>query len=261
MRRVVLTLAAAVAAGFTAACGGGDVVVVAQLEGAQASTEESDAVALGSMEVRLFPFDRDVVFDSLARGYPEPEPEIPDSIYDLQQRVIDTQREWQTANNRWAEVRDRLQSLSDTLRTMDQSSGEYFALFQEFGDLESEVNDLEDRADEAFEEFDVLLKRLNQQSQEIRLARQNWADEAFLDVDSIFEARTEMSGREVQYDTTGAEGIARFQNVAEGEWYVVARYDRQFDELYWNLPVTVQGGDEPTQVRLSEENAEVRQKL
>jgi hypothetical protein len=261
MRRVVLTLAAAVAAGFTAACGGGDVVVVAQLAGATTGTEETDGVALVSMEVRLFPFDRDVIFDSLAQAYQEPEPEIPDSIFDLQQRVIETQREWQAANNRWAEVRDRLQSLSDTLRTMDQSSGAYFALFQEFGELESEVNGLQDRADAAFEQFDTLSKRLNQQSQEIRLARQNWGDEAFMSVDSIFDARIETTGREVLYDTTSAGGIARFQGVADGDWYIVARYDRQFDELYWNVPIDVQGGDEPLQIRLTEENAEVRQKL
>lgn len=261
MRRVVLILAAAVTAVSTAACGGGDVVVVAQLEGAATGTQETDLVALSSMEVRLIPFDRDAIFDSLAQAYPEPEPEIPDSIYDLQQRVIETQREWQEANARWAEGRERLQALSDTLQTMDQASGEYFALFREFGDLEAEVEDLEERADSAFEEFTQLQQRLTQQSQQIRLARQNWADEAFIRVDSIFAARAEESGREVHYDTTDAQGVARFNNVAEGRWWVVARYDRQFDELYWNEPVDVEGGDEPTQVRLTEENAEVRQRL
>ena len=80
-------------------------------------------------------------------------------------------------------------------------------------------------------------------------------------MDSIFEYRMEASGREVQYDTTSAQGIARFQGVKEGDWFVVARYDRQFDELYWNVPINVEGGDEPLQVRLTEENAEVRQKL
>ena len=261
MRRVVLTLATAVAAASTAACGGGEVVAEAQLEGTATGTQETETVALTSMQVRLFPFDRDAIFDSLSQAYPEPEPEIPDSIYDLQQRVIEQQREWQQANNRWAEIRDRLQALSDTLTTMDQASGEYFALFQEFGDLEQEVNQMEERANESFEQFDTLLKRLNEQSQAIRLARQNWADEAFAPVDSIFEARQEQLDMEVRYDTTNAQGIARFRDVPEGEWWVVARYDRQFDELYWNVPVNVETGDEPTRVQLTEENAEVRQQL
>ena len=135
MRRVVLILAAAVTAAATAACGGGEVVVTAQLEGEATGTQETEAVALGSLPVRLIPFDRDEVFDSLAQAYPEPEPQIPDSIVALQDRVIERQREWQLAENEWAQLRDSLQALSDTLQTMDQGSGEYFALFQDFGDL------------------------------------------------------------------------------------------------------------------------------
>lgn len=261
MRRVVLILASAAIAVSTAACGGGEVVVVAQLEGISADAEAPQARPLTSMPVRLFPFDRDLVFDSLAQAFPEPEPEIPDSIFDLQQRVIEQQRRYQEANVQWGEGRERLQALSDTLSAMDQSSGEYFALFQEFGDLEGEVNSLEREANESFAEFDRLQSRLNQQSREIRLARQNWADEAFTRVDSIFAARQEAMGREIQYDTTNAQGVARFTSVPEGQWWVVGLYDRQFDELYWNVPIEVEGGDEPLQVRLTEENAEVRQKL
>lgn len=261
MRRVVLILASAAIAVGTAACGGGEVVVVAQREGISADAEAPQARPLPAMPVRLFPFDRSVVFDSLAQAFPDPEPEIPDSIFDLQQRVIEQQRRYQEANAQWGEGRERLQALSDTLRAMSQSSGEYFALFQEFGDLEGEVNRLEREANESFAEFDRLQTRLNQQSREIRLARRNWADEAFTRVDSIFAARQKAMGREVQYDTTNAQGGARFTNVPEGQWWVVALYDRQFDELYWNVPINVEGGAEPVQVRLTEENAEVRQKL
>ena len=174
--------------------------------------------------------------------------------------MIEEQREWQAAETEWAEGRDRLQALSDTLAAMDQASGAYFALFQEFNELEDEVLDLQEQSETAFEEFTTLQTRLTQQAREIQLERQNWADEAFQPVDSIFEARQEELGREVLYDTTSAEGIARFPSVPTGEWWVVARYERQFDELYWNEPITVEGGD-PTTVLLNRENAEVRREL
>lgn len=260
MRRVVLILATAVTVAALAGCGGGDVVVIAQLEGASTGTQETGEVALGSLPVRLLPFDRDAVFDSLAEAFPEPEPVIPDSIVALQDRVIGTQQEWRDAQEQWAQVRDSLQTLSNALSAMNQSDPDYFVLFQDFNDLESQVNGLERRANSAFEEFESLQARLNQQAREIELARENWASEAFAPIDSIFMAREERLGLEVQYDTTSSQGVTHFTGVDEGQWWVNARYDRQFDELYWNVPVEVQRGETVT-VRLTEENAEVRQKL
>ncbi len=259
MRRLVLTLAAAVATVSTAACGGGDVTVQAMIEGRATETGEADSVALGSLPIELVPFDRDAVFDSLARAYPEPEPEIPDSIIELQDRVIALQREWQQAENRWAEQRDRLQAIADTLAILDQSSGEYFALFQEFGDIEEEVTALQRQSEQAFREFEELQRRLTAESREIELTRRNWEDEAFSRVDSIFLALQDELGEEILYDTTNAQGATRFIGVPTGDWWVHARYDRPFDELYWNVPIEVTG--EGTVVRLTEENAEVRQKM
>lgn len=260
MRRVVLILATAATAVATAACGGGDVAVVAQLERAATGTTEMETVALSALPVRLLPYDRDLIFDSLSQAYPEPEPIIPDSIQDLQDRVVASQQEWREANREWMEVRDSLQTLSDTLSAMNQSDAEYFVMFQDFGDLEQRVGGLERQANGSFAEFDALQKRLNQQAREIELARRNWADEAFAPVDSIFPAREEEIGLEVRYDTTSTEGTVRFSGVEEGRWWVNARYERQFDELYWNVPVDVPGGEEVV-VRLTEGNAEVRQKL
>jgi hypothetical protein len=260
MRRVVLILAAAVTAATTAACGGGEVVVTAQLEGEATGTQEAQGVILGSLPIRLVPFDRDVVFDSLAQAYPEPEPQIPDSIVDLQDRVIERQREWQLAENEWAQLRDSLQALADTLQIMDQGSGEYFALFQEFGSLEGRVNRLQTQSEAAFQEFTDLQARLNNQSQEIEAARRTWADDAFSPVDSIFGVRLEEADREMYFDTTNAQGVAGPIELPAGEWWVTARYDRQFDELYWNERIEVPGG-ETVQVRLTEENAEARPKM
>ena len=258
MRRVLLMLATGAALSLTA-CGGGDVTVTAQLE-QQMATGETETMALSSLPVRLIPFDRDAVFDSLSRAYPEPEPEIPDSIFDLQDRVVSAQQEWRQANARWEMLRDSLMAISNRMEGMDQSSDEYFTLFQEFNELEGQVNQLQEQADAAFEEFTTLQQRLNSQSREITLARQNWADEAFASVDSIFAARYEELGLEARWDTTGAQGVARFRGVAAGDWWVNARYDRQFDELYWNIPIQVNSG-EVLEVQLTQENAEVRQKM
>lgn len=259
MRRVVLTLMTAGVAWSATACGGGDVTVRAYLEQEMAATGEIETMALSSLPVRLLPFDRDAVFDSLQQAYPEPEPEIPDSIFDLQQRVIDAQAEWQEAETRWSALRDSLVAIRDRMEGMDQSSGEYYALFQDFNALESQVNQLEERSNTAFQEFTQVQERLNAQSREITIARQNWADEAFASIDSIFDLKHEQLGLEARWDTTGAEGIARFTGVPSGEWWVNARYDRQFDELYWNVPVDVSG--DVVQVELTEDNAEVRQQM
>ena len=258
MRRVVPILA--VAAVALSACGGGDVVVQAQLRGAATGTQDTGAVALGSLPVRLLPYDRDALFDSLAQTFPDPEPQLPDSIFQLQQRVADLQREWQQANNGWLTLRDSLRTLLDRMNRMDRSSGEYLVLFRDYDDLESEVNQLERRADATFDEFTTLQSRLTDQSQEIRAARRAWADEAFAPVDSIIDARLEERGLKELDDTTSTQGVAVFRGVKPGQWWVHGRFDRQYDELYWNEPIEVARGEELT-VQLNEENAEVRQKM
>jgi hypothetical protein len=257
MRRTLI-LATAVAAASLAACGGGEVVVQAELEQEMADGT-TETMTLSEMQVRLIPFDRDAIFDSLSQAYPEPEPEIPDSIFDLRDRVIEAQQEWREAEAEWRVMYDSLQAISNRMDGMDEGSGEYFALFQEFNEVEGIANDLEDASSEQFDEFNELQQRLNISSREITIARRNWADAAFQPVDSIFGARYEELGLEPQWDTTNASGIARFNGVDAGEWWVNARYDRQFDELYWNVPVQVDG--DSVLVELTETNAEVRQKM
>ncbi len=260
MRRVVLSIAAAAAAVGTVACGGTDVAVVAQLEAGRTATGEQTAVALGSLPVRLLPYDRDALFDSLAQAHPVPEPQVPDTIFELQERVIERQREWQEAESRWAALRDSLATMSDQMDRMDRGSGEYFAMFRDFNDLADEVDVLERRSQQAFQDFSSLQTQLTEEAREIQMQRELWEDEAFTPVDSIIEARLEQMGRTEHVDTTTANGLARFRNIRPGNWWITARYDRQFDELYWNVPVLVERGED-LQVRLTEENAEVRPKL
>ena len=97
-------------------------------------------------------------------------------------------------------------------------------------------------------------------AEEIKLLREQWADEAFADVGVIMAARLQASGRDILYDTTDASGVADGFEVKQGEWWILARYELPYMELYWNVPVTVLGQD-PVQVRLTRGNATVRPKL
>lgn len=257
MRRGLLLVAAAVAAGTLGACGGGEVAVVAALEGEAAGGAGAAAVALGSLPVRLLPYDRDAIFDSLTQAFAEPEPEFPDTVAQLRDRMIQRQQEWQTAEARWGALRDSLRTIADRMRGMDQSSGEYFALFQDFNEMEGQVDRLQRESEGAFEEFNELQTRLNRQTEEIRLQHRAWADEAFASVDSIIDARLDAMSLEELVDTTTAQGVARFRGVEPGQWWVHARFGRQFDELYWNEPIEVTRGEELV-VRLDRENAEAR---
>ena len=45
-----------------------------------------------------------------------------------------------------------------------------------------------------------------------------------------------------------------------GEWWIHARYDLPYEELYWNVSITVERGD-PQRVVLNRANAQRRPKL
>jgi hypothetical protein len=260
MRRVVLTLAAAAVAAGIVACGGTDVVVLAEMESTAAAADEQATVPLANLQVRLLPYDRDALFDSLAATHSAPEPQVPDTIFQLQQQVIEQQQEWQRALSRWSALRDSLETMSRRMQRLDRGSGEYFALFREFNDLADEVDRLDQQSNQAFQRFTTLQTRLNQEAREIQIQRELWADEAYAPIDSIIEVRVSERGRAEQVDTTGANGVARFRNVRPGNWWIYTRYDRQFDELYWNVPIQVERGED-VQLRLTEQNAEARPKL
>ena len=62
------------------------------------------------------------------------------------------------------------------------------------------------------------------------------------------------------YDTTDASGIADGFEAKAGDYWVTARYELSYTELYWNILITVVRG-EPEQVRLTRDNATSRPKL
>lgn len=254
MKRGVLTLALTGAA-LMAACGGTEVVVQGQLEGA-----DGQAVALRDMPIRILPYDRDAIFDSLASAYAEPEPQIPPDLLALQDSIARAQTEYQTATARWNTGRDSLQRMNQRLAQMSRASGEYVVLFRQVNTLFDDVAQAERTMNQAFERMQSLQGRFTSRAQELRLARDQWADAAYNDFDRVVAVRLRELRREPQADTLDANGVTRVRGLRGGEWWISAHYDLPFEELYWNIPVTV-GRGEPVNVQLTRQNAEVRPKL
>lgn len=262
MRRILSLVAVTSAAAVLGACGGTDVVVQAQIQG-MAATDTTEAetgpTPLAGIEVQLVPYDRDAIFDSLASVAATPEPQIPDTLLQLQEQISEASVANQQATARWNTVRDSLQQLSEQLNQLSPASPRYRVLFRDFTSLEDRVGNLEQRMDSTFRVFTQLQSRFTNQAEELRLQRGQWADEAFRSVDSIFLARSEEAGQELLVDTTNAQGVVRFRGVDGGDWWVHARYELPYEELYWNEPVQVQG--DQVDVSLNRENAEVRPAL
>ena len=236
------------------ACGPTQVVVTAEL-----TEQGAEARALGDLEIRMFPYDRDALFDSLTAAAERPEPAIPDSVLDAQNQVATAQQSWREMEARWSILRDTLQTISAELEQLSRGQAAYRALFRDFGDMESELADVERQRDAAFENFTSLQSASMAAAEQIRVRRDQWADDAFTDVTLVMSLAERASGLSAMSDTTDASGLADGFLVNAGDYWVNARYELPYTELYWNVPVTV--GSEPAQVRLTEANATVRPKL
>ena len=245
-------------AALLSACGPTQVVVTAEIAQNDRS-QDAEPRALGDLEIRLFPYDRDAIFDSLTAAAARPEPPIPDSVLATQNQVAESQQVWRDTEARWNTLRDTLRTLSDELDQMNRQQGRYRVLYNEFQDMEDEYADVEDERDAAFEAFTSLQGASLAAAQEIRLLRETWADEAYAEVGVAMTAHERASGLQVLADTTDANGIAEFEADA-GDYWVTARYELPYTELYWNISITVVRG-EPLQVRLMRDNASSRPKL
>ncbi len=241
---------------FLAACGTGEAVVTAEVEVEDPDQGTTVMRPISDLEVRLVPFDRDAVFDSLANAADQPEPEIPDSVMQAQTAVRDAQIRWQNLEVRWNSLRDNLQTLSDELDGMSRAQGQYRVLFREYEDADREYQRVERQKVGAFEAFTTLQASSLAAAEENRLLREQWADEAFAEVGEILAAKHAEAGRETVTDTTNAQGVVVF-TAPPGSWWVSARYRGPFSEFYWNIPVTLPKG-EPIQVQLTTDKADER---
>lgn len=257
MRRLVLGLVVA-GSGLLAACGGGEVVVQAALR--PEADEAAEPTPLPNFEIRALPYDRDAIFDSLRAAHATPEPEIPDSLAQVQTALVEAQEQLAEAEARWGSARDSLKTLSDLMQSMSRGSAQYVVAYRDFNAQESIEQQQRRLMDQANQRYSTLLNAFNEQSEAIRAQRQAWGDEAFADVNRVIDARLEERGATEVWDTTDANGVVRFQGLKKGDWWIHARYDLPYTELYWNVPVQVEGGD-PITLILNRQNAQVRPKL
>ena len=243
------------------ACGPAEVVVTMEIDVTHPNGEGTVVRPLSEVEARILPYDRDAVFDSMANAYSIPEPPIPEELIAERARVQEAQEEWQNYELRWSVIRDTLQKLSTALGQYNRGESTYTVLFLEFTDWEGELGGVVRQRDRAFENFTSLQEGTIEASNTIRMMRDNWGDEAFAGAGEVFLTKLRASGLDAVADTTDASGIAR-QNlkVKPGQYWIHARYELTYTELYWNIPIEVIRGD-PAQVSLSRANAEERLKL
>lgn len=225
------------------------------------ANDSGTAQGLSDIEVRFYPFDRDAVFDSLTSVSTTPEPQVPPELLAAQDSVASAQRAWQMAETEWQDMRDRLQTISNEIATLNRGEARYVQLFNEFRDLEGRVDAAERASQAAFQNFTALSEGVLSRAEQVRLLREQWEDDAFATVGEVFDAKAAEAGREVIYDTTGADGTAGPISAPAGQWWVFARYELPFEELYWNVPFTLEGSDGPMTVTLNAENAQRRPKL
>jgi hypothetical protein len=243
------------------ACGPAEVVVSMEIEVPNPDGGGTTQLAISDVEVQLLPFDRDVVFDSLTRAYSVPEPDVPTELIEARTAVQAAQTEWDAAQRRWGLVRDTLQALSTALERYSRGEAQYLLLYREFQDFDGQLAGLERQMNASFARFDSLQRGTIRASDSVRILQDNWADNAFADIATVFREKQLASGLDVAVDTTDASGIARGNfRVRPGQYWVHARYPMTYTELYWNVPVTVERGD-PVQVTLTRANAEERIRL
>jgi len=255
-RNLPFAVALLLAAG---ACGPAELVVTLEVDVDNPEGEGVITRALGDLEVQLLPYDRDAIFDSLEAAYPTPQPEISQELIEARDRVAQAQQRWQTAENRWATLRDTLEKITATMEQYNRGESRYVALFREFQEFDRQLGQWERETEAAFANFDSLQQGTIRQSDSVRILRDNWGDEAFADFGLVATAKLRASGLDVAVDTTDASGIARFE-AAPGSYWVHARYELPYTELYWNILVTLTR-DAPTELNLTRENAEERVKL
>ena len=108
MRRSALPFAMSLLVA-AAASGPQQVVVTIEIDVDDPDGDGTITRALSDIEVRLIPFDRDAVFDSMTTAFGTPEPAIPAALVEARNEVRVAQEEWQQSQTRWNAIRDTLQ--------------------------------------------------------------------------------------------------------------------------------------------------------
>ena len=219
------------------------------------------AQPLSDIEVQLLPFDRDAVFDSMEAAFGMQEPSIPESLIADRERLREVQLEWQEHQERWTSIRERLTGLSERMEGLNRGEALYVTLYRQWIALEEELGTVELQMNASFDNFSILQELTIEASDSIRALRERWADRAFEGVGEVFFAKLQASELDMVTDTTDASGVARENlTVKPGRYWIYARYELTYSELYWNFPIDVEAG-EPIVIALTRANAEERIKL
>lgn len=234
-----------------AGCGGSTVTVEVVADG------PAGPVPQANTEVRFFPFDRDSVFDVLDSQASTPRPEVSEEMLATFGEIASLQEQWRTKEREWSEGRDQLQSLSDELQGLDRRSRDYMQKYEQFGNLEQQVNRLDSEKVALFEQFTGLQESVAARVDSFRIARDSWEESTYADYFDIEQEILRTGKTEVLADTTGVDGTVTVK-VPSGTWWVVSRTPTPRGELYWNIRI------DPSQIetlRLSVENGEDRVRL
>lgn len=239
--------------GIAAACSrSGELVVHAAI-----GRDTLGAVAgIDKLVIDALPFNRDSIFEALAKQAPTTEPPIPTDLLVLRDSLADARQLWTESELQWNAVRERLERLSQQLQGMNRRSREYLQGFGEFTELEGQERALARAKDEAFQQYESFQKRYSARADSIKVVRFNWEDEAFSRYGEITDSLLMVMGLEIYTDTTSGGGYAVF-NLPAGRWYVHTRYELPFQELYYNVPVEIHAGQRDT-LRLTRDTAQVR---
>jgi hypothetical protein len=240
-------------------CGPAELIVTAEVEVIDPETGNPVSRPADDLEIQLLPFDRDQIFDSLTAAAATPEPQLPPELQVARDSIVQAQEQWREFESRWLALRERLEEISGELEQYNPAEAQYRVLFNEFNDVEAEYGAAERTKDEAFERFDRLQQETFSELEEFRAILTAWEEDAFSPYLEVVGARLQASGREILADTTDATGRAEFQ-ADPGQWWIYGRYPLATEELYWNVPITLERGD-PIEVPLEESNAEVREIL
>ena len=242
---------------FSVACGPGQVAVTAEIDVPDPDNEGQTVIRpIADAEIQLIPFDRDLVFDSLTRAFPNPEPEVPADLLSAQATIAAAQAEWNTAETTWGNGRARLLEITGAMDALNRGEARYNVLYREFQDVEAQVARAERVKDQAFQRFTDLQQGYLQRRDSMNLIKDQWADDAYAAAFDVFALKLRESGEAVLVDTTDAQGYALI-DVPPGQWWVHGFYQQAYSELYWNIPITVERGD-PVQVRLTRATADIR---
>lgn len=182
-----------------------------------------DGEPIADLPVRLLPYDRAALLDSLAAeaaGAGMPEPAVPQELV----RALE------------AGERGSLALPADSARP-DTSA-----------------------ATDTVSAADAVRTRPSPRAlaDSLRAARRAWADAVYAPADSLAAAYSERTGRGEQTDTTDASGRAVL-SAEPGRWWVWARYRLPYSELRWSVPVDVTG--DSAVVRLERNDARERPAL